>query len=261
MKKSLIFLILFGASITNNTFAQDPWYKGLQDNPQNTLYDKAMKALNQKDYQSSLRYFKELYNAGSKDTAPMEISRFYLYGWDVPVDIKQAFNWKKIAAENGNIEAEYEIGECYRNGIGIEQNYSEGFKWTLKAAEHGFVPAMNNVGLCYHDGEGTIKNDKEAFRWFKLAAEKGDDIAPYSLAKMLYSGIGCDKNEKEADSWMLISAERGYAEAQFIIGTYYEVGDYIVNVPDKNKAIEWYTKAANQGHSEAAIRLQIVKNN
>jgi TPR repeat protein len=44
---------------------------------------------------------------------------------------------------------------------------------------------------------------------------------------------------------LIKKASKGGAEDQFRLGCYYS------NVPDYNKAMEWYLKAANQGHAQA----------
>ena len=50
-------------------------------------------------------------------------------------------------------------------------------------------------------------------------------------------------------------AESGAAEAQFEMGTFYELG--FTSIPeDRQKAIEWYRKAAEQGHALAKEGLQ-----
>jgi TPR repeat protein len=50
-------------------------------------------------------------------------------------------------------------------------------------------------------------------------------------------------------------AESGSAEAQFEMGTFYELG--FTSVPaDSQKAMEWYRKAAEQGHVLAREGLE-----
>jgi hypothetical protein len=54
-------------------------------------------------------------------------------------------------------------------------------------------------------------------------------------------------------------AESGSAEAQFIMGTFYELG--FTSIPaDSQKAIQWYRKAAEQGHALAREGWQDLSN-
>jgi hypothetical protein len=54
-------------------------------------------------------------------------------------------------------------------------------------------------------------------------------------------------------------AESGSAEAQFIMGTFYELG--FTSIPaDSQKAMQWYRKAAEQGHALAREGLEDLSN-
>lgn len=55
---------------------------------------------------------------------------------------------------------------------------------------------------------------------------------------------------------VLESAEKGKASAQYSIARSYELGNRVKS--DNAKAIEWYTKAADQGHVDAAYRLGLI---
>lgn len=55
---------------------------------------------------------------------------------------------------------------------------------------------------------------------------------------------------------VLESAEKGKASAQYSIARSYELGNRVKS--DNAKAIEWYAKAADQGHVDAAYRLGLI---
>ncbi len=55
---------------------------------------------------------------------------------------------------------------------------------------------------------------------------------------------------------VLESAEKGKASSQYSIARSYELGNRVKS--DNAKAIEWYTKAADQGHVDAAYRLGLI---
>ena len=76
-----------------------------------------------------------------------------------------------------------------------------------------------------------------------------------SISHLLTSGESPNPND---DDWIQETrkrAENGSAEAQFEMGTFYELG--FTSVPeDRQKAMEWYRKAADQGHVLAKEGLE-----
>ena len=76
------------------------------------------------------------------------------------------------------------MGCCYENGDGVEQNYEEAAKWWRLAAEQGNVKAQYNLGCSYEDGKGVEQNHEEAIKWYRLAAEQGEEDAKEALARL-----------------------------------------------------------------------------
>jgi TPR repeat protein len=66
----------------------------------------------------------------------------------------------------------------------VEQNYEEAVKWYRLAAEQGNVDAQYNLGCSYEDGEGVEQNHEEAIKWYRLAAEQGEEDAKEALARL-----------------------------------------------------------------------------
>ena len=74
----------------------------------------------------------------------------------------------------------------------------------------------------------------------------------------IFSGTGSalKKNSVEAFKWLRKAAEQGFAEAQFSVGHYYDLGD---GVPvNKVRAYMWYSLAVAQGNEIAAPPLQYL---
>jgi len=61
----------------------------------------------------------------------------------------------------------------YEKGEGVKQNYTEAFNWYKLAAKNGNADAQYNLAMLYYEGKGICKNDKEAFKWLQEAAAKG----------------------------------------------------------------------------------------
>jgi TPR repeat protein len=88
-------------------------------------------------------------------------------------------------------------------------------------------------------------------------ANNGDARAQYLRGLMCQCGDGVPRDYKEAINWYTKAAEQGYASAQSVLGEMYSIGsDLYEGVPqDYNGAAKWYTKAAEQGYASAQSSL------
>lgn len=136
---------------------------------------------------------------------------------------EEAVVWYIKAAQNGHTLAMYKLGECYENGCGVFISKSKAITWYQKAANAGSNPARLKIAEAYLYGSYVVKDVAEAVKWYNMA---GGNINGYDLYNI------------------------GYA---------YETGDSVPVM--KNKAIEYYRKAASQGHKEAQNRLEIICRN
>ena len=97
---------------------------------------------------------------------------------------KRAMLWYRLAAEQGNVSAQYILGKIFFHGEIVVQDYVEAMKWYRLAAEQGDIDAQMNMGNMFDDGIGVAKVDKEeAMRWYQLAANQGDEEAQKILKK------------------------------------------------------------------------------
>ena len=70
----------------------------------------------------------------------------------------------RIAAEQGDAEAQYQLGLTYLDGKSSRKEQKIGFAWIQKAADQGHAEAMKKLSWCYLYGKGVSQN-------FKLALE------------------------------------------------------------------------------------------
>lgn len=77
--------------------------------------------------------------------------------------------------------------------------------------------------------------------------------AAYNLGDCFWIGQGVPEDKEMAVSWYKRAANQGYAEAECTLGDCYFYGDGVPQ--DFKKAVIWYEKAANQGHVQAAHAL------
>ena len=61
----------------------------------------------------------------------------YDNGEGIPEDDKEAVKWYRLAAEQGNAEAQYNLGTMYGNGTGVVQDFIYAHMWWNIAASNG----------------------------------------------------------------------------------------------------------------------------
>lgn len=112
---------------------------------------------------------------------------------------------------------------------------------------------------------GKPKDEKRAAEWFQKAAMKGHASAQHKLAHMSKHGRGVTKSMKEAIHWYTKAAEQNYTLSQFNLGLLYaydvmeksEHKNLGLNADScKDKAKEWFTKAAANGYKDAETQLK-----
>jgi len=92
----------------------------------------------------------------------------------VPRNYNQSVQWYKMAAENGDHEAQNELAFLYYTGKGVQQNFQTSFRWFEKAARGGLPIAQYNVGIMWYTGNGVKTPDLiTAYGWLSLAAANG----------------------------------------------------------------------------------------
>lgn len=77
-----------------------------------------------------------------------------------------ALKYFKIAAEQGNLDAQWRLAVCLLEGTeGVESTKEQAFPWVLKVAESGSDIAQFQAGLMYANGTGTPINFEAARLW------------------------------------------------------------------------------------------------
>jgi TPR repeat protein len=175
----------------------------------------------------------------------------YGEGLGIAKDVKEAFQWYKLSAEQGYDASQAMLGHCYFHGIGVVKDTVEALKWYKSSANQGYAPAQCNLGICYERGEGTHAKDSiEAVKWFQLSANQGNPVAQFNLGKCYESGIGIAKDSSAALKYYHQSAEQGHAIAQYSLGLIY-INGYKKIAKNGNQAFHWFQQAAIQGYGKA----------
>jgi uncharacterized protein len=94
----------------------------------------------------------------------------------VPQDYAEAVRWYRLAADQGNADAQAGLGYMYALGHGVPSDYVEAVRWFRLAADQGNAKAQAGLGLMYAEGMGVPEDLVLAYMWLNLAAAQGKDI-------------------------------------------------------------------------------------
>jgi uncharacterized protein len=128
-----------------------------------------------------------------------------------------------LDAKNDNDFAQYLLGRMFMNGMGVDQNLETGIYWYTLAAEQGNMPAQYALGIFY-DTNGTQIDHKSSVKWYLLAAEQGYDRAQHNLAIKYKNGEGVIQDYETAFNLYLLAGEQGLYASQASLGEMYENG-------------------------------------
>src|SRR5450631_2407234 len=78
----------------------------------------------------------------------------------------------------------------------------------------------------------------------------------YNLGVMYFKGEGVKADHLEGIEWFRKAADQGHPQAQFLLGTMYDGGKDVAM--DRAAAAKLYRKAAEQGHLQAEFNLGLM---
>ena len=187
---------------------------------------------------------------------------FFLQSCDRLSDLDNDSNFIDYAIQKGP-EAQYKIGILYQEGKGgVEQDEDKAAEAYIKAAEEGYKKAADALKDLADQGNGVAKI------WIiKKMAGQGSAAAQNKLGDLYYyAGYYW-----EAMEWYAKAANQGDAQGQYNMGcvcSKIAVEQQVDNIvrkrefnfdPDKDLgliALEWYQKAADQGHAHAKAKVK-----
>jgi TPR repeat protein len=221
--------------------------------------------------------------ASSPQVTPNELfrkARMYATGKGVATDHAKGAAYYIHAAMLGHLGAQFNAAICYSKGEGVEKDPRVAFKFFTMAAAQGNPDAQYNVGVFLEHGEYVEKDTEKALQFYKLAAEQSHALAQAKLKHFASEGAGPDaqtvpgnsaKNSSSAGDVdqgsfarrgeamrgsltdLMNAANQGQPEAQICLSEAYLVGKGVPE--DPVKALEWLSKAAEQGHPFACYTL------
>ena len=91
-------------------------------------------------------------------------------------DYGDADRWLRLAATQGNAEAQFWLGSGYERGLFGTTDYREALKWLRRAAEQGLPWAQFTLAQMYEGGEGVPESDSVAANWYRKAADHFTEV-------------------------------------------------------------------------------------
>jgi len=165
----------------------------------------------------------------------------------------EALSEFKVLATEGHAASQFSIGLIYHLGRGVEADPETAYMWYKKAAVKEYPPAMNNIGMMYLNGEYVVSNHDVAFKLF-LKASANHAQARDNLAQCYEFGWGTERDIAKAADMYQKAGDSGYLLGWFHLAQMYEIG-YDELPKDIDKAVEWYTKAAELQSDAARVKL------
>ncbi len=153
---------------------------------------------------------------------------------------ERALSCERALAAAGDAEGQLNFGTSYWKGDGVAQDKGVAVEWWTKAAEQGSGDGQFFLACAMQTGEGMpgAKRDPAgALVWLQKAADE-------------QGHAGAQK--KLCDHWRA-RARRGDSAAQCLLGSAYAAGRGVA--PSMDKALTWWTEAAEAGQSTDAMLL------
>lgn len=175
------------------------------------------------------------------------IAEMYDKGYGVPKNLAESTAWYALAAENGNLEAQFSFAVKLLEGKYVKPDVKKARSLMLMAAKGGHATAAFNVGQFIISQRPTSAGTKQAMDFFMQAANGRVSDAYYTIAKIYESGQlkGFPEMEKAQD-WMLKAAKAGIDTAQVELAIWLVNGKAGIKEPEIG--FQWMKRAALGGN-------------
>lgn len=219
---------------------------------------KLMESDNEVKWQEGFDMYKEAAKMGLK-SAQRNLVAYYLS--QNPRNEIDAIYWSKLLAEAGDVRSQYLLGWIYL-GMDTTSttapNEILGCKYMRMAAEQGDADAQCLYGRCCLNGIGTLTDYDEAEKYLLLSAEKDNVVAQYYLGGLYYFEEYGRVDPKKAFRYYKKAAEcgNGFPDAMYNLAIMYHLAEGVEKSLDD--AIYWYTKASSLGLIDAKNNLTLA---
>ncbi|UUZ47472.1 sel1 repeat family protein [Massilia sp. B-10] len=240
-----------------------------------------------KDMPQAFRWM-TLAAAQEQPEAMFALGAMYEDGAGVTASQSSALDWYRKAAALGQSEAQFTLGHRYRYGRGVERDAGQALRRYRAAAGQGHSGAMASLGEMYGRGEGVTRDFDHAEFWTQRAMNLGNLRAAVNLGRAYENGDAGkpDYAARQSIVWRQISVmamrkwqlacctrtamastrtwkrpptgtarPRRLKQCQRAEQTGPGLLGRRRRPRSRKTAVEWWTKAAAQGHARAMAEL------
>ena len=201
------------------------------------------------DVTKAIEYFRRSAEMNNKNGL-FEYGKALLIGEHIPQDTDSAVKLLEKAVKLKNRNAKRFLALEYISGEHLEQDIEKGIALLTECADSGDVIACYRLGKIYLQGEIMSQNLDKAEKYLLLAEDS--EYAQYALAKLYLQEEKYDI-QKAVNYFENCAAKNHWASYQ--LGRIYLFGAKDIE-RDKEKAVEWFTKSANDGNEYAQDLLE-----
>ena len=249
-----------------------------------------------KDNDTAQRYYKQALSGFLKiesddmanDDLFYKLGQMFNLGLGTDSDVTKAIEYFRRSAEMNNKNGLFEYGKALLTGEHIPQDTDSAVKLLEKAVKLKNSNAKRFLALEYISGEHLEQDFEKGIALLTECADSGDVIASYRLGKIYLQGEIMPQNLDKAEKYLLLAEDSEYT--QYALAKLYlqeekydiqKAVDYFENGADKNhwasyqlgriylfgakdierdkeKAIEWFTKSANDGNEYEQAMLDNI---
>ena len=203
------------------------------------------------DVTKAIEYFRRSAEMNNKNGL-FEYGKALLIGEHIPQNTDSAVKLLEKAVKLKNSNAKRFLALEYISGEHLEQDIEKGIALLTECADSGDVIASYRLGKIYLQGEIMFQNLDKAERYLLLAED--NEYVQYALAKLYLQE---EKYEiQKAVNYFGRSADKNHW-ASYQLGRIYLFGAEGFT-KDKEQAIEWFTKSANDGNEYAQAMLDDI---
>ena len=201
------------------------------------------------DVTKAIEYFRRSAEMNNKNGL-FEYGKALLIGEHIPQDTDSALKILEKAVKLKNSNAKRFLALEYISGEHLEQDFEKGIALLTECADSGDVIACYRLGKIYLESEIMPQNLDKAEKYLLLAED--NEYTQYALAKLYLQEEKYDI-QKAVNYFENCAAKNHWASYQ--LGRIYLFGAKDIE-RDKEKAVEWFTKSANDGNEYAQDLLE-----
>ena len=203
------------------------------------------------DVTKAIEYFRRSAEMNNKNGL-FEYGKALLIGEHIPQDTDSALKILEKAVKLKNSNAKRFLALEYISGEHLEQDIEKGIALLTECADSGDVIACYRLGKIYLESEIMPQNLDKAEKYLLLAED--NEYTQYALAKLYLQEEKYDI--QKAVNYFEKSADKNHW-ASYQLGRIYLFGAKDIE-RDKEQAIEWFTKSANDGNEYAQAILDEI---